>query len=116
MLGNGFIGDGGGSSLTRTGAGGVKRGKVEQQRLSSPTPSVAKDLGCTASSRFPGGLTSYENDMRRLLTAVRRCTLHSPFAVTCDVLRAGVSGQGEVPCSRHCSSWFISLLRLGCGR
>lgn len=82
MLGNGFIGDGGGSSLTRTGAGGVKRGKVEQQRLSSPTPSVAKDLGCTASSRFPGGLTSYENDMRRLLTAVRRCTLHSPFAVT----------------------------------
>ena len=24
----------------------------------------------TASSRFPGGLTTYENDMRRLLTAV----------------------------------------------
>ena len=70
MLGNHFIGNGGDSSLMRTGAGGVKRGKVEQQRLGSPTPSVAKDLGCSASSRFPGGLTHYENDMRRLLTAV----------------------------------------------
>ena len=70
MLGNGFTGDGGDSGLMRTGAGGVKRGKLEQQRLRSPTPSVAKDLGCSASSRFPGGLTVYENDMRRLLTAV----------------------------------------------
>ena len=70
MLGNGFVGDGGDAAITRAGAGGVKRGKLEQQRLSSPTPSVAKDLGCTASSRFPGGLTAYENDMRRLLTAV----------------------------------------------
>ena len=47
MLGNGFIGDAVGASMTRAGAGSVKRGKLEPQRLGSPTPSVAKDLGCT---------------------------------------------------------------------
>ncbi len=83
MLGNGFIGNGGDSSLMRTGAGGVKRGKVEQQRLASPTPSVAKDLGCTASSRFPGGLTHYENDMRRLLTAVGPSKAKRAAAAAC---------------------------------
>ena len=47
MLGNGFIGDAIGAGMTRAGAGSVKRGKLEPQRLGSPTPSVAKDLGCT---------------------------------------------------------------------